>query len=61
MPCPDCQDHATEAEILELIQRHHQRMQAEFDQQLQEVVSEFRRTLETLNTPTTRPPGVTLH
>lgn len=62
MPCPECQDHATEAEILEMIQRHHARLEAEYTGRLEEAVAEIRRLTETLaSTIEKRPAGTRLH
>lgn len=62
MPCPDCKDHATDAEILEMIQRHHARLEAEYTERLEEAVAEIRRLAETLAASTERrPAGTRLH
>lgn len=62
MPCPDCQDHATPEQILEMIQQHHDRLEAEYTGRLEEAVAEIRRLTETLSAATeTRPAGTRLH
>ena len=62
MPCPDCQDHATPEQILELIHRHHDRLEAEYAERLEGAVAEIRRLAETLAAANeTRPAGTTLH
>ena len=62
MSCPDCEDHATPEQILELIERHHARLEAEYTGRLEEAVAEIRRLTATLAaTNETRPPGTRLH
>ena len=62
MSCPDCEDHATPEQILELIERHHNRMEAEYTARLDEAVAEIRRLTDTLAAGTIeRPLGTQLH
>ncbi|QJQ98209.1 hypothetical protein [Halomonas sp. PGE1] len=62
MACKDCKDHATPEQILELIQRHHDRLEEEYTRRLEGAVAEIRRLTETLvATNETRPAGTRLH
>ena len=62
MSCPDCEDHATPEQILEMIQRHHARLEAEYTRRLDDAVTEIRRLTATLTaTNETRPAGTRLH
>lgn len=62
MSCPDCEGHATPEQILELIQQHHDRLEAEYTKRLEEAVAEIRRLTDTLTAATEqRPAGTRLH
>jgi predicted hydrolase (HD superfamily) len=62
MSCPDCKDNATPEQILDLIQQHHDRLEAEYTGRLEEAVAEIRRLTETLAAAhETRPAGTPIH
>ena len=62
MACEDCKDNATPEQILEMIQQHHDRLEAEYTGRLEEAVAEIRRLTETLAAANeTRPAGTRLH
>ncbi len=48
MSCPDCENSATDEQILELIERHHERMEAEFTRRMTEAVDEVNRQVNAL-------------
>lgn len=62
MSCPDCENNATDAEILGLIERHHERMEAEFSRRMAEAVDEVNRQVNALLAgQEKRPASTTLH
>ncbi len=62
MSCPDCADHATPEQILELIERHHSRLEAEFTRRMTDAVDEVNRQVNALlSGQEQRPASATLH
>ncbi|MGM0857232.1 MAG: hypothetical protein ACQEW0_09105 [Pseudomonadota bacterium] len=62
MPCPDCENSATPEQIADLLDSHHQRITAIYEQRLDEVLASLEKQVAELAGKTaTRPANETLH